>query len=42
MGDSQRVLKLLKEALHSGNNLLQTAAIGSFGELKDPRAPYLY
>ncbi|MGB7521585.1 MAG: HEAT repeat domain-containing protein, partial [Spirulinaceae cyanobacterium] len=37
MGDS-RGFELLKEALASGNNLLQTAAIGSFGELKDPRA----
>jgi HEAT repeat protein len=29
---------LLKEALHSNNNLLQTAAIGSMGELGDPQA----
>ena len=29
---------LLKEALHSNNNLLQTAAIGSMGELGDSRA----
>ena len=29
---------LLKEALHSNNNLLQTAAIGSMGELGDDRA----
>jgi HEAT repeat protein len=33
---------LLKEALHSNNNLLQTAAIGSMGELGDPQAiPFL-
>ncbi len=37
MGDP-RGFKLLQEALDSGNNLLQTAAIGSFGELKDPHA----
>ena len=29
---------LLKEALHSNNNLLQTAAIGSMGELGDKQA----
>ncbi len=33
-----RGFELLKEALHSDNNLLQTAAIGSFGELGDERA----
>jgi HEAT repeat protein len=33
-----RSFPLLKEALHSNNNLLQTAAIGSMGELGDPQA----
>ena len=33
-----RSFTLLKEALHSNNNLLQTAAIGSMGELGDPQA----
>ena len=37
LGDS-RGFDLLKEALHSDNNLLQTAAIGSMGELGDTRA----
>ena len=37
LGDP-RGFDLLKEALHSENNLLQTAAIGSMGELGDTRA----
>lgn len=37
LGDP-RGFDLLKEALHSDNNLLQTAAIGSMGELGDTRA----
>ncbi len=37
LGDP-RGFELLKEALHSDNNLLQTAAIGSMGELGDTRA----
>jgi len=37
LGDP-RGFELLKEALHSDNNLLQTAAIGSMGELGDTDA----
>ena len=37
LGDP-RGFELLKEALHSDNNLLQTAAIGSMGELGDTQA----
>ena len=37
LGDP-RGFDLLKEALHSENNLLQTAAIGSMGELGDTQA----
>ena len=37
LGDPES-FPLLKEALHSNNNLLQTAAIGSMGELGDKRA----
>ena len=37
LGDP-RGFELLKEALHSNNNLLQTAAIGSMGELGDDSA----
>ncbi len=40
LGDP-RGFDLLKEALHSDNNLLQTAAIGSMGELGDTRAIHL-